>query len=196
MLCFVSLVVAEDILDLTKRLHCEEPLFELRSTRKSLHVPAEVLSKFDRRATQIGLVLLRHSSVLDRNRKPLFDRRRGRLRLALEQCAGLIEDPRLAERSTRNHHRCASCETLHLHCIFRSLDVTVSNYRDFERLHHRCNFFPPRGAAVHLRPCTWMNRQRTRARLLTPQRNRDWIAHLLVPSASDLHRDRQMCVLR
>src|SRR5436190_8246368 len=80
--------------------------------------------------------------------------------------------------------------------IFCSLDVTVSDNGNVECICDHRDLFPTRGATVHLRSRSRMNRECARACVLTAQRDTHGIAHLFAPSAANLHRDRQMCVLR
>src|SRR5690242_17522372 len=112
--------------------------------RQSLHVPAEVLAKFNCSATKIGLVLLRHSRVLHRDCKSFRNRRCSGLRLSLEKRTRLIENPGLTERSTRDHHRRTPGLTLQTHRILGRLDVAVSNNGNIERLSDSSDLLPSR----------------------------------------------------
>src|SRR4029079_3032628 len=90
-----------------------EALPEVGGAWQALHVPAEVLAELDGRAAPVGLVLLRHVSVLERDAESLLDARIGTHRPALEQIARLVEDPRLPERAAGDHHPRAPRLALH-----------------------------------------------------------------------------------
>src|SRR6185369_12417909 len=69
----------------------------------------------------------------------------------------------------------------------------VAEYRDVERLDDRGDFLPARTAGVHLCPSARMQSDGANASVLAAKRDRYRIAHLLVPTASDLtgHRERR-----
>ena len=101
-------------------VHRVELLAEVRRPRQALHVPAEVLAKLDRGAAAIGLVVGGHARVIERDREALLDRRRRAHRPALEEVARLVEDPRLTERSARDHHAGAPGLAVHAHRVLRA----------------------------------------------------------------------------
>src|SRR5438094_8919213 len=170
-------------------------LAKISGSGKALHVPAEVLTKLYCRATSIGLVLLGHPCVRERNPEALLDRGLGALGPPLEEIACLVEDPGLTEGSAGDHDAGAAGLAAHTHCVLRRLDVAVSEDGNAQRIDDGRDLVPARGAGVHLRARTWVEREDARARVLASPRDRDRVAHHVVPAAADLARHRQMCTL-
>src|SRR3954468_1701924 len=169
-----------------------ESLAQLRGSGKALHVPAEMLPEFDGRATSVGLVLLGHMGVFERDSESLLDARVGTARPSLEEITRLIEYPWLSERAAGDHDARATRLIAHPNGILRRLDVTVSEYRDRERVDHSCDFLPARRATVHLRACPGMQGEYSSAGVLAAACDPHRVAHVLVPPAPDLTGDGQV----
>jgi hypothetical protein len=74
----------------------------------------------------------------------------------------------------------------HAQRVRGGFDVAVPDDGNLERGDHGGDLIPPCEPGVHLRASSRVQRQGTRARVLTAEPDRDRIAHLLVPAASDL----------
>src|SRR6185437_16383061 len=117
---------------------------QLRRSRQSLDVPAEMLAELDGRAARIELVLLGHFRVPHRDREPLLDRRRQGERLPIEQGARLRENPRLSERSARDHYARTLCVLPHAQRIVWCPDVAIAKHGNLERGGDGGNLVPAR----------------------------------------------------
>src|SRR5512141_2970647 len=185
-------ILLKDALDLAERLHRIKPFPHFRRIWKTLHVPPKVLPELDRRSTRIGLVLLHHPRMLERDREFLLDRRRRAHRLPLHQVSSLIEHPGLPKCPTSDHHRRATGLSPHPERIFGGFDIAIADDGNVERIDHRSDFFPPRRAGVHLRARTRVQRERSRAGILATKRDLNRVAHLLVPPAANLDSHREV----
>src|SRR4051812_28402158 len=81
---------------------------------------------------------------------------------------------------------------MHAHCVFRGLDVTISEHGNLERVHDGSDLLPARAPRVHLRASAGVQRKRARSSILASERDRDRVAHVLAPAASDLARNGEM----
>src|SRR6185437_4788189 len=144
---WVGQVVVEDCFDFSDRLNRVQLLAQFSRSGQPLHVPAKMLPKLDGGAARIQLVLVRHVRMLQRDRKTLAYRRRGSLLASFQQIPCLVEDPRLPERSTRNHDACAPRLPVHRDRVLGRLDVAVAEHRNLQRVNHRSDLVPARRAA-------------------------------------------------
>src|SRR6266576_4442279 len=98
----------EDCLSLGHGFDRKETLPQLSAIAQTLRVPAEVLAELERRLARVALQAQSQPRVLERGREPLFGCRIGALGAAVEQVAGLGEEPRIPEGAARDHDACAA----------------------------------------------------------------------------------------
>src|SRR5207247_9151424 len=96
-------VAAEDRLRLRHGLDLKEPLAQPRSARHPPRVPAEVFPELQRGLAGVALDPQREARVLQGRREPLLGLRIGALGPPGEKILGLREQPRIPERSARDH---------------------------------------------------------------------------------------------
>src|SRR5438093_11896229 len=171
------------------RVDLEETLAQRGGARHALRVPAEVLAELERRLARVALQPQGESCVLERGCEALL-RSRGRpLGMPLQQISPLGEEPRVPERTTRDHDAGAAGVPAHGENVLRGADVAVADDRNVERLDHAGDLVPIGLPGEHLRARAGMQGERLGTRLATTQRDADRIALRLVPAAANLDRD-------